>query len=141
MRANLLDRSGEIYNGKVAAIGTRIDPVSRTMTVRAEIDNPDDRLIPGSTFSVSVRLPGNEAPVVPALSVQWDRQGAFVWKLGPDSTVVRSGVAILTRNSDRILVDAKLAAGDKIVFEGGDDLRAGQVVKPVKVDAQKGSSL
>ena len=58
VRATLVTRAGEIHNGKVQAVGTRIDPVTRTLTVRAEIPNPDLKLIPGSTFSVSVQLAG-----------------------------------------------------------------------------------
>ena len=57
VRANLIARSGEIYEGSVASIGTRIDPETRTLSVRAELPNPDLSLIPGSTFSISVRTP------------------------------------------------------------------------------------
>jgi RND family efflux transporter MFP subunit len=129
MRASLAARPGEIHNGTVQTVGTRIDPVTRTLTVRGEIPNPDLSLIPGSTFSVSVRLSGNESPVVPGLAIQWDRAGAFVWRLTPDNTVERIDAAILARDGDRVFIDAKLQAGDKIVSEGGGLLRAGQKVK------------
>ncbi|MEZ5910551.1 MAG: efflux RND transporter periplasmic adaptor subunit [Hyphomicrobiaceae bacterium] len=128
VRANPITRTGETYNGVVAAVGTRIDPVSRTLSVRAEIPNPNLTLIPGSTFSVSVRLTGTSAPVVPSLAVQWDRRGAYVWRV-KDKKVERVSVAILSRESDRVLLDAKLGAGDVVVHEGGDLLREGQVVK------------
>lgn len=131
VRANPIARSGEVYNGEIAAVGTRIDPVSRTLQVRAEIPNPNLTLIPGSTFSVSVRLPGDAAPVVPALSVQWDRAGAYVWRL-KDKTVERVNVAIVSRESDRVLLDAALKHGDLIVHEGGGSLRPGQVVQSVR---------
>lgn len=130
VRATLVTRSGEPYNGELQAVGTRIDPVTRTLTVRAEIPNPDLKLIPGSTFSVSIQLPGEERPIVPALSIQWDRQGAFVWRLTDKNTVERVNVAIIARDADRVNVDAALKAGDKIVVEGGSFLRAGQTVRP-----------
>ena len=129
VRANLIARSGQVFNGTVQAVGTRIDPDSRTLTVRAEIPNPDLTLIPGSTFSVSVRLPGEEAPQVPSLAIQWDRAGAYVWRLTGDK-VERVSIAILARNSDGVLVDGGLKAGDKVVHEGGSSLRPGQTVKP-----------
>jgi RND family efflux transporter MFP subunit len=130
VRANLITRSGEIIEGKIQAVGTRIDPVSRTLVVRAEIPNPDLKLIPGSTFSISVQLPGQDSPVVPSLAIQWDRQGAFVWRITDQNTVERVNVAILDRNGDRVYIDAKLKAGDKIVEEGGSSLREGQTVRP-----------
>lgn len=130
VRANLIARSGEVYQGEVQATGTRIDPVSRTMNVRAEVPNPDQKLIPGSTFSISIRLNGREAPQVPGLAVQWDRQGAYVWKINADNTVERVDAAILARDGERVLLDANLKAGDKVIREGGDSLRKGQAVRP-----------
>lgn len=140
VRANLITRSGEVYQGKVQAVGTRIDPVSRTLMVRAEITNPDLKLIPGSTFSISVRLPGKEAPVLPALAIQWDRQGAYVWRVTGEGTVERVSAAILTRVADRVYVDAELKAGDRVVHEGGDSLRAGQAVRQPGADASDGAT-
>jgi RND family efflux transporter MFP subunit len=130
VRANLISRSGEVHNGTIQAVGTRIDPVSRTLLVRGEIPNPTNALIPGSTFSISIQLPGDEAPMVPALAIQWDREGAYVWRLTPENTVERVNVAIVGRNGDRVLVDAPLKAGEKVVHEGGGSLRAGQTVRP-----------
>lgn len=130
VRANLISRTGEVINGKVQAVGTRIDPVSRTLTVRAEIPNPDLALIPGSTFSISIQIPGQETPVVPALAIQWDREGAYVWRVGEGGKIERINVAILGRNGDSVLVDAKLQTGDKVIHEGGASLRPGQVVRP-----------
>jgi RND family efflux transporter MFP subunit len=130
VRANLIARSGQVYNGAVQAVGTRIDPVSRTLTVRAEIPNPELSLIPGSTFSISIQLPGDEAPLIPGPAIQWDRAGAFVWRVSEGNTVERVDVAILVRDGDRVLVDGALKAGDKVVHEGGGSLRPGQTVRP-----------
>lgn len=129
MRASLAARPGEVHNGTVQAVGTRIDPVTRTLTVRGEIPNPDLALIPGSTFSVSVQLAGDEHPVVPGLAIQWDRKGAYVWRLKDDATVERVDAAIIARDGDRVFVDAALKPGEKVVSEGGGLLRAGQAVK------------
>jgi RND family efflux transporter MFP subunit len=129
VRATLVTRTGEPHEGQLQAVGTRIDPLTRTLTVRAEIPNPDNKLIPGSTFSISIQLPGEDRPVVPALAIQWDRRGAFVWRLTDNNTVERVNVAILAREADRVNVDADLKAGDRIVVEGGSFLRAGQTVR------------
>jgi RND family efflux transporter MFP subunit len=129
VRASLITRTGEIHNGVVQAVGTRIDPVTRTLTVRAEIPNPESKLIPGSTFSISIQLPGQEAPSVPALAIQWDREGAFVWKLGEKNTVERVNAAIIARDGDRVMIDALLKPGDKVINEGGGSLRASQTVR------------
>jgi RND family efflux transporter MFP subunit len=131
IRASLVTRAGEVYQGKIDAVGTRIDPETRTLSVRGEIPNPTLVLIPGSTFSISVRLTGKAAPLVPGLAVQWDREGAYVWRLAANNVVERVGVAIVSRDGDQVMVDAALKAGEKVIREGGDQLRAGQTVKPV----------
>jgi RND family efflux transporter MFP subunit len=130
IRASLVTRPGQVYQGKIDAVGTRIDPDTRTLAVRGEIPNPTLVLIPGSTFSISVNLPGEKAPMVPGLAVQWDRKGAYVWRLTADNAVERVGIAIVSRNGDRVVVDADLKGGDKVVHEGGDQLRPGQTVSP-----------
>ncbi len=131
VRAALVSRPGEVYQGAISAIDSRLDPASRTLSVEAKLPNENGRLIPGSTFSVDLQIEGDTAPAVPGLSIQWDRSGAYVWRLGPDKDAERVGIAILERGDDRVLVDADLAAGDVIVYEGADQVRAGQTVKPV----------
>lgn len=128
VRASLAARPGEIFTGAVSAVGTRIDPTTRTLSVRGEIPNPDLTLIPGSTFSVSVQLEGDETPLVPGLAIQWDRMGAYVWRITDESMVERMNVAILARNGDRVYLDAPLKPGEKVVHEGGGLLREGQKV-------------
>ncbi len=130
LRASLITRAGEVYEGSIDAVGTRIDPETRTLAVRGEIPNPGLALIPGSTFSISVRLEGKPAPLVPGLAVQWDRKGAYVWRMTDANAVERVDVAIVARNGDQVMVDAALKAGDKVVSEGGDQLRPGQTVRP-----------
>ncbi len=130
LRASLITRTGEVHQGTIDAVGTRIDPETRTLAVRGEIPNPTLALIPGSTFSINVRLTGQDTPQVPGLAVQWDRKGAFVWRLAAKNVVERVDIAIVARNGDQVMVDAMLKAGDRIVHEGGDQLRAGQTVEP-----------
>ena len=43
-----------VFNGIVASIDTRVDPVSRAIQVRAVIPNPDDALKPGMFMSVDL---------------------------------------------------------------------------------------
>ncbi len=66
---------------------------------------------------------------MPGLAVQWDRRGAYVWRVTPKNEVERIDIAIVSRNGDRVMVDADLKAGDKVVQEGGDQLRPGQTIR------------
>lgn len=125
VRATTLSLTGQVFRGKISAIDSRIDPASRTLRVEAILPNPDNRLLSGMTFSISVNIPGEERPTFPGLAIKWDRNGAHVWQVMPDNTVKRIGVTIRRRSNDTVSVDAKLKAGDRVVIEGLDNLRPG----------------
>jgi RND family efflux transporter MFP subunit len=128
VRATTPALAGAVFNGKITALDTRVDAASRTLRVEATIPNPDNRLIAGMTFSVTVQIPGEQLPVVPGLALQWDRSGAFVWAVAEGSTVKRVGVTIRRRENDTIAVEAALKNGDQVVIEGTQGLREGASV-------------
>ncbi|TCQ27855.1 efflux RND transporter periplasmic adaptor subunit [Rhizobium sp. PP-CC-3G-465] len=120
--------------GAIHAIDNRIDQASRTLRVRARLDNPDDSLRAGMSFSVNVRFPGDSYPTVNPLAVQWSADGSYVWRV-VDSKAERVPVTIIQRNSDKVLVDAKLEKGDMVATEGVQRLRDGGEVKVANASA------
>ena len=62
------------------------------------------------------------------LAIQWSADGSFVWRV-EDEKSQRVPVKIIQRNSDKVLVDAKLAKGDAVVIEGVQRLRDGGAVR------------
>lgn len=124
---------GVVFRGAVSAKDSRIDIASRTLRVEATLPNADNRLIPGMTFSVSIRIEGDKLPTVPGLAVRWDRNGAHVWVVDPKTkTVRRVGVRIRSRTARTASVEGKLAAGDEVVVEGLEGLRPGAKVTVVQ---------
>ena len=121
--------------GAIHAIDNRIDQASRTLRVRARLDNPDDSLRAGMSFSVTVRFAGDSYPTVNPLAVQWSADGSYVWRV-VDSKAERVPVTIIQRNSDKVLVDAKLQKGDLVATEGVQRLRDGGEVKIANAPAR-----
>ncbi len=116
------------FAGEVTAVGSRIEADSRTLVAQATVKNSDDVLRPGMSFAVSVHFPGVEETAVPAPSVQWDRDGAYVWTV-EDGKAQRIGVGIVERNKDTVLVSGDLEVGDPVVVEGMQSVRAGSPVR------------
>ncbi|HHY51425.1 MAG TPA: efflux RND transporter periplasmic adaptor subunit [Alphaproteobacteria bacterium] len=129
VEARPIARPGQTYPGKIEAIDNRIDPASRTLHVRAEIENEGDTLRAGQSFEVVLNLPGDAWPSVSPLAIQWDSEGSYVWRVGADNKIERIAAAIIQRNPDDVLVDAKIAPGDRIVIEGLQRLRNGATVQ------------
>ncbi|PCK86289.1 efflux transporter periplasmic adaptor subunit [Rhizobium sophoriradicis] len=121
-------KPGQMFSGVIEAVDNRIDAASRTLRLRARIDNSSDELRAGMSFSVSMKFPGDKYPAVDPLSVQWDAQGSFVWQVTDDkSHKVR--VSVVQRNPDFILVNGDLKDGDKIVTQGLQRVREGGAVR------------
>ncbi len=115
------------FAGKVSEIDSRVDPISRNVRMRATVANTDDLLRPGMSFAVRLSMPGKMFVSVPALALQWGRDGSFVW-------VIRAGkskkVAVrpVRRTSAQVLVDGALTSGETVVVEGVQRLREGSSV-------------
>ncbi|WDZ75236.1 efflux RND transporter periplasmic adaptor subunit [Ensifer adhaerens] len=115
-------------DGAIHAIDNRLDQASRTLRVRARLENPDDRLRAGMSFSVTVAFDGDTYPTVDPLAIQWSSEGSYIWRVAGDKSE-KVPVKIIQRNPDKVLVDAALNEGDEIVTEGVQRLRDGGDVR------------
>lgn len=127
LSASSIARPGETYNGRISAIDNMIDEQSRTLRIRAEIDNKKDTLRGGMSFAVSLHFPGDPFPTVDPLAIQWSGEGAYVWRV-VDNRVERVGISIVQRNTNSVLVRAPLVEGDIIVTQGVQNIRQGSEV-------------
>ncbi|QEE44212.1 efflux RND transporter periplasmic adaptor subunit [Rhizobium sp. WL3] len=128
VEANSVSRPGQVFQGTVEAVDSRVDQASRTIRIRAKIDNPEDVLRAGMSFAVAMRFPGDSYAAVNPLAVQWDGEGSFVWQI-VDNKSVKTRVRIVQRNSDQILVEAALEEGDVVAVEGLQRVREGGTVE------------
>lgn len=116
---------GERFTGKVVSMASRIDPDTRTLRVRARLPNEHDRLRSGMSFVIRIPIGGERLPSVPSVSVQWNREGAFVWRIGDDNRAERVSIDVRKRSESWVLVYADIADGDRIVVEGVQRLQPG----------------
>jgi len=133
MTATTVSFGSRIFEGTVVEIDSRIDPQTRTLTVRAAIDNTDDILRPGMAFLVETVFDGEIYSAVPLLSLQWDRDGSYVWQV-IDGRAKRTDVAIIERGSETALVSGALTTADRVVLEGVQRLRDGSEVTVAERD-------
>lgn len=119
----------QTFVGRISSLDPRIDPVSRAITIRAEIANPDGRLRPGMLLRVSVALPGRQALQVPEIALQQVGQQAFLFVVGADNKVEQVAVRIGQRKPGAVEILEGVKAGDRIVVEGTVKLRGGSEVK------------
>lgn len=125
VRAALASSQGESVAGAITAVDSRVDAVSRTLRVEASFANEGGALIPGATYAVTTTNEGAPALSMPGLAVQWDRTGAYVWKLDETGAAIRVGIRILQRRDQLAIAEGDLKPGDFVVVEGADRVRPG----------------
>ncbi|RDV28040.1 efflux RND transporter periplasmic adaptor subunit [Alteromonas aestuariivivens] len=105
------------FEGKISTVDSRIDPVSRSILVRAIIDNPDNRLRPGMLLKITLEKQVLQALVMAekALVPVEDKQYVFV--LAGDKVEQRE-VQIGERRPGWVQILAGLEAGEQVVTEG-----------------------
>ncbi|MFY0638483.1 efflux RND transporter periplasmic adaptor subunit [Maricaulis maris] len=121
----------EVFSGAIAQIDSRIDPVTRSVTIRAEIDNLDGRLLPGQLMTVEVRRDVRNRPAVPgaALTRYLDQTYVYVIEESDGGTVVRQRTITLGRRSGTMVeVLSGLETGERIIAEGVHRVRDGASV-------------
>lgn len=126
------DRDIEGYINK---IDSRIDPVSRTVRVRAAFLNTGDELRPGMSFFVAVNLKGPMLPSVPELALQWQNGESFVWRVS-EGKATKVNVISKRRLNNKVLIEGDIMPGDIVVVEGVQRLRDGRLVE---ISASEGS--
>ncbi len=120
------DRS---FEGTVAVIDTRIDPVTRSAKVTAIIPNADSALKPGMFMNVALQVASRQNAVLApeeAVIAEGPRQLAFVVK---DGKIERRLVTIGQRQDGKVEVLSGLAAGEVIVVRGVQRIRQGMPVQ------------
>jgi len=124
----------------IVDVDSRINPVTRTMTVRARLSNEDDRFRPGMGFRVELKLIGPEYLQLPELTLQWGGNGAYIWTLDQQSIAHRTSVKLVQRGNGSVLLDADLAPGQAVVMEGVQQMAEGrkvEVIDPLTLDTQE----
>ncbi len=126
---------GVTFDGVIAQVDTRVDPVTRSAVVRAEIDNADGRLRPGMLMLVEMRRNVRVNPAAPEVSLVRRGSNAFVYVVtdGEDgaAAVEMRPVATGLRRDGVVEIVEGLTEGERIVADGVHRVRPGAPVRLV----------
>ncbi|MGY6627485.1 MAG: efflux RND transporter periplasmic adaptor subunit [Oceanicaulis sp.] len=124
-----------VFAGQIVNISSRVDPVTRTITVRAEIDNEDRRLLPGMLMTVQLRRDVRERLATPETSItrSGDRVSVFIVREeNGRASVEQRQVRLGQRQAGYFEVLEGVEPGEQIVRHGVHRLRDGM---PVRIQA------
>lgn len=126
------------FAGKVTSIDSRVDPTTRSVTVRAALPNPGNLLKPGMFLNVTLAREQSEVLVVAeqALVPEQSRQYVFVVS---DGQVAKREVRIGRREPGNVEITAGLEAGERVIVEGTQKVRDGSTVRELQPEAAMGA--
>jgi membrane fusion protein (multidrug efflux system) len=117
------------FQGQIRSVDSRVDPVTRSIQVRALIPNPDRTLKPGVLMQVELLRNPRQALVIPEAGLMQRGREQYVMLVGEGGKVERRQVRAGARRPGQVEIVAGLAAGDKVITHGNDKVRPGQVVR------------
>jgi len=130
--------AGREFPGKLTALNSSVDPVTRNVTVQATIDNKDHALRPGMFAKIDVLLPDKQQTlVVPGTAVSYAPYGDSVFviekkkdeKTGKETQILRQQfVRIGEARGDFVAITQGLKSGEMVVSTGVFKLRNGMAV-------------
>lgn len=106
------------FKGSVETINSRVDPVTRTLTVRALIRNNDKLLRPGMLLTVKLILERQQALVVPEEAVVPIQDKTYVYTIDDRNIAERKEISVGRRKPGIIEVVSGLKAGDEVITQG-----------------------
>lgn len=130
---------GRSFEGRVATIGSRIDPVTRSIGVRAELPNPDGELKPGMFMTVKLTGPERAALTVPEAAIVPEQGRTFVFVVD-DGVASRREVTVGRRQPGLAEIATGLREGERVIVAGSQKVRDGTPVTEVAASRDSGRS-
>lgn len=110
--------------GGLVAVGSVLDPATRTAPVIFTVPNPQGALRIGMTASVrALTGPGPRGPVIPSSAVVDDNGRPIAYVQTGGESFVRRELKLGVKQGDRIQVLGGLSPGERVVTTGGYELR------------------
>jgi membrane fusion protein, multidrug efflux system len=133
-----------VFQGEVTFVSPTVDPATRTLRIKAEIDNDEGHLRPGLFTRVSLGVaPRSAVVMVPEEALIQRSEGAVLFKIGPEDRVKRVAFTTGVHDAGRVEVRGDVRPGDRVVRRGHGGLADGAQVavrapEPRAVASQKG---
>ena len=113
-----------IFAAEVRTVGSRVDPVTRALVVRAVIDNSDLSLRPGMLMNIQLTTAEREALMVPESALVQRGRESFVY-IDQDGIAQTQTVQFGERADGWVEILSGLTFGEQVVAEGTVKIRDG----------------
>jgi cobalt-zinc-cadmium efflux system membrane fusion protein len=119
VEVSVLALPGQVFKAKLTYVAPTVDPVTRRVAVRAEVENPNSVLKPEMFANFGI-ITGNEskAPAIPDSAIVYEGQEARIWVEKADGTLGLRQIRIGRNFGNMFEAVSGVKAGEKIVTSG-----------------------
>lgn len=128
------------FSGTVTAIDSRVDPQTRTVTIRAQIPNPQSLLKPGMLLTVDLVKDRSQSLIIPEEAAILEKDKKYALKVTADNRVEKKEIVTGRRSPGKVEVLSGLGEGDQVIIQGITRVRPGSTVNVVEVRPAGGLS-
>jgi len=121
----------KMYEGIIQSVASRVDAQTRSILARAQIQNENSEIIPGSLLEIEILYNEKSALSVPDTSVMHEGSKKFIYKIIENNILKKVEVKTGVRNQGNLEILDGLVEGDKIIAEGLTKVRTGMKIKPI----------
>lgn len=118
------------FQGRITTLDSRVDPVTRSIVVRAELPNPEGVLKPGMFMTAKINAGVSQALLVPEGAIVPEQGRTFVFVV-KDGVAFRREVTLGRRRVGQVQIATGVTAGERVVVEGTQKVRDGIAVVEV----------
>jgi membrane fusion protein, multidrug efflux system len=126
------------FEGRVVSVDSRVEPSTRSVTVRGLVPNGDAALKPGMFLTVTLAKEQRTALVIPEQALVPEQAKQYVY-VSAGGRVAKREVRIGRREPGRVEVVSGVSEGDRVVTEGTLKLRDGAPVRESDATEAQGS--
>ena len=131
VNAKFLAYKNKSYDGIIVSHASRIDAQTRSILARAQINNENLEILPGSLLDIEVFYNDNEALSVADTSIIFEDEKKFVYKVLDNNKIEKIEITTGIRKDGNLEILEGLNANDKVVKEGLSRLADGMPVRPI----------
>ena len=132
VNAEFLAYKNKLYSGTVISHASRVDAQTRSILARAQIDNKDLEILPGSLLDIELLYDEKQALSAADTSIIFEDDKKFVYKILDNNQIQKTEVKTGIRKGGNLEITDGLNANDKIVKEGLTRLADGMMVRPIR---------
>lgn len=116
------------FNGALKSAESEIDRATGSIRYKVLFPNPDHLIKHGTSGKLTISEVQNNAVLIPQKSTFSIQDKTYVFRVGKDNKVKMTNVTVSTSLKDAYLVESGIRPGDRIVFEGTQSLKDGDMI-------------